>query len=208
MSSRLSAKAGLAIRKLRLAGGWTLAQLSERSGVPLSTLSKVELGQTSLSYENLLRICKGLEIDMARLIGAEADGMLGVTTISPAPPAALGRRSVVRRDEGETTSFPWGPARIGASDLVRKALTPIICDVEATDLDALGGFHRSDGEAWITVLNGALTLHSELYAPLHLVAGDGVYFDARAGYAMVRKGEAPCKALLVFGGDVRGIARD
>jgi transcriptional regulator with XRE-family HTH domain len=48
MSSRLSAKAGVAIRKLRLAGGWTLAQLSERSGVPLSTLSKVELGQTSL----------------------------------------------------------------------------------------------------------------------------------------------------------------
>jgi hypothetical protein len=46
MSARLSASAGLAIRKLRLAGGWTLAQLSEKSGVPFSTLSKVELGQT------------------------------------------------------------------------------------------------------------------------------------------------------------------
>ncbi|HRD47949.1 MAG TPA: helix-turn-helix transcriptional regulator, partial [Caulobacter sp.] len=89
MRSRLSAEAGLAIRKLRLAGGWTLAQLSERSGVPLSTLSKVELGQTSLSYENLLRICKGLEIDMARLIGAEADGALGATAVAP-PPTAMG----------------------------------------------------------------------------------------------------------------------
>jgi transcriptional regulator with XRE-family HTH domain len=200
MSSRLSAKAGLAIRKLRLAGGWTLAQLSERSGVPLSTLSKVELGQTSLSYENLLRICKGLEIDMARLIGAEADGMLGTSSPAP-PPAALGRRAVVRAGEGEATDLPWGPARIGAADLVRKAFTPVICQVEALSVEAQGGFRYSDGEAWLCVLDGALSLHSDLYAPLHLVAGDGVYFDGRAGYALVRDSEAPCKALLVIAGD-------
>lgn len=206
MSSRLSAKAGLAIRKLRLAGGWTLAQLSERSGVPLSTLSKVELGQTSLSYENLLRICKGLEIDMARLIGAEADGMLGAsaTPAPPPPPAALGRRAVVRRGEGVPAPLPWGRGLVGAADLIRKAFTPIVCEVEADSLDSQGGFRRSDGEAWITVLNGALSLHSELYAPLHLVAGDGVYFDARAGYALVREGAEPCKALLVFAGDAKG----
>lgn len=203
MSSRLSAKAGLAIRKLRLAGGWTLAQLSERSGVPLSTLSKVELGQTSLSYENLLRICKGLEIDMARLIGAEADGMLGSTTASAAPPAALGRRAVVRTGEGEAVDLPWGSGRVGAADLIRKALTPVMCNVEALSVEAQGGFRYSDGEAWLSVLDGALSLHSELYAPLHLVAGDGVYFDARAGYALVRDSDAPCKALLVLAGDSR-----
>lgn len=204
MSSRLSAKAGLAIRKLRLAGGWTLAQLSERSGVPLSTLSKVELGQTSLSYENLLRICKGLEIDMARLIGAEADGVLGAPAPPPAAPAALGRRAVVRAGEGVAAALPWGRGLIGAADLIRKAFTPIVCEVEAATVEGQGGFRRSDGEAWVTVLSGALSLHSELYAPLHLVAGDGVYFDARAGYALVREGGEPCKALLVFSGDAAG----
>lgn len=204
MSSRLSAKAGLAIRKLRLAGGWTLAQLSERSGVPLSTLSKVELGQTSLSYENLLRICKGLEIDMARLIGAEADGMLGAPSAAPPPaPVALGRRSVVREGEGEATTLPWGKGLVAAADLIRKTFTPIVCEVEADSVERQGGFRRSDGEAWMTVLAGALSLHSELYAPLHLVAGDGVYFDARAGYALVREGPGPCKALLVFAGDAK-----
>lgn len=203
MSSRLSAKAGLAIRKLRLAGGWTLAQLSERSGVPLSTLSKVELGQTSLSYENLLRICKGLEIDMARLIGAEADGMLGSSSGSTTPPTALGRRAVVRAGEGEAVDLPWGPGRVGAADLMRKSLTPVTCEVEALSVEAQGGFRFSEGEAWLSVLDGGLSLHSELYAPLHLVAGDGVYFDARAGYALVRTSENPCKALLVFAGDSR-----
>lgn len=203
MSSRLSAKAGLAIRKLRLAGGWTLAQLSERSGVPLSTLSKVELGQTSLSYENLLRICKGLEIDMARLIGAEADGMLGTSASPTAAPAALGRRAVVRAGEGEPVALPWGPGRVGAADLIRKAFTPTVCQIDAPSVEAQGGFRYGEGEAWLSVLDGALSLHSELYAPLHLVAGDGVYFDARAGYALVRDSDTPCKALLVTAGDSR-----
>jgi len=201
MSSRLSAKAGLAIRKLRLAGGWTLAQLSERSGVPLSTLSKVELGQTSLSYENLLRICKGLEIDMARLIGAEADGVVGAPPVTAAPPLAMGRRAVARGGEGETLHLPCGKGRVAGSDLIRKAFTPVTVDIDATCLDDHGGFHRDDGEAYVMVIAGELTLHSELYSPLHLREGDGVYFDARAGYALTRSGKDSCRALLVFAGD-------
>lgn len=202
MSSRLSAKAGLAIRKLRLAGGWTLAQLSERSGVPLSTLSKVELGQTSLSYENLLRICKGLEIDMARLIGAEADGVVGAPGAAPSPPPlAMGRRAVARRGEGEILRLPCGRGRVAGGDLIRKAFTPMTVDIEAACLDDHGGFHRDDSEAYLMVLAGELTLHSELYAPLHLREGDGVYFDARAGYALTRSGKDSCRALLVFAGD-------
>ncbi len=197
MSSRLSAKAGLAIRKLRLAGGWTLAQLSERSGVPLSTLSKVELGQTSLSYENLLRICKGLEIDMARLIGAEADGTVGVG----GAPVAVGRRSVVRAGQGERMDLSAGRGRVAGGELIRKAFTPVMVEVDAASVEEHGGFSRDEGEAYVVALSGDLVLHSELYAPLHLSQGDAVYFDARAGYALVRKGEAPSRALIVFAGD-------
>ncbi len=200
MSSRLSAKAGLAIRKLRLAGGWTLAQLSDRSGVPLSTLSKVELGQTSLSYENLLRICKGLEIDMARLIGAEADGTVGVAPGQVAPPASVGRRAVVRAGEGDILDLPAGRGRIAGADLLRKAFTPVMIAVSMASLEAQG-YRRDDGEAYVLVVEGELVLHSELYAPLQLKCGDGVYFDARSGYALVKSGDSPCRALLVFAGD-------
>lgn len=201
MSSRLSASAGLAIRKLRLAGGWTLAQLSEKSGVPLSTLSKVELGQTSLSYENLLRICRGLEIDMARLLGAEADGEVGG---APAAPAAMGRRAVVRAGEGDRLALPAGPARLAGGDLMRKAFTPMVVEVQTTTLEAHGGLRRDDSEAWLMVTEGELVLQSELYSPLTLKAGDGVYFDARAGYALLKGGKTPCRIVLVFAGDRQG----
>lgn len=177
-----------------------MAQLSEKSGVPLSTLSKVELGQTSLSYENLLRICRGLEIDMARLLGAEADGEVGG---APAAPAAVGRRAVTRAGEGERATLPAGPVRLGGGDLIRKPFTPMVVDVQAATLDAHGGFQRDDGEAWLMVLEGELVLHSELYSPLHLKTGDGVYFDARSGYALLKEGKTACRAVLVFAGDRR-----
>ena len=63
MKSRLTQQAGVAVRKLRLAKGWTLQELSDKSGVPLSTLSKLELGQSSLTYDKILRICSALDID-------------------------------------------------------------------------------------------------------------------------------------------------
>jgi transcriptional regulator with XRE-family HTH domain len=198
MSSRLSAKAGLAIRKLRLARGWTLAQLGEKASVPLSTLSKVELGQTSLSYENLLRICRGLEIDMERLIGAEADA--DGAGHSPGP-GAVGRRAVARAGDGEPIDLPSGAGRIVGGELICKAFTPVVVEVTANDLETHGGFHRDEGEAYVMVLDGALAVHSEIYAPLKLRAGDGVYFDARAGYALLKDGATPCRALLVLAGD-------
>lgn len=200
MSSRLSAQAGLAIRKLRTAGGWTLAQLSERSGVPLSTLSKVELGQTSLNYENLLRICRGLDIDLVRLLGAEADGEVGG---AGAAPAAVGRRAVVRSGEGEAAVLPSGPARHVGGDLTRKAFTPVTVEVQARTLEAHGDLRRDDGEVWLMVLEGDLAVHSELYSPLHLKTGDAVYFDARAGYALLNEGKGAGRAVLVFAGDRR-----
>lgn len=200
MSSRLSAKAGLAIRKLRLAGGWTLAQLSERSGVPLSTLSKVELGQTSLSYENLLRICKGLEIDMARLIRAEAEGMVGAVAPDEAPPA-IGRREVVRAGEGAPVELPFGAGRAIGADLVRKAFRPVVLAIAPAAPGVEKEMVRDDGEAYLMVLEGDVTLRGELYAPLRLGRGDSVYFDARAGYALVNEQDGPCRVLLVLAGD-------
>ena len=73
MRQRLSSGAGLAVRKLRLAKGLTLAELSERSGVPLSSLSKLELGQVSLTYDKLMRLCRALEVDLEHVIRHEAE---------------------------------------------------------------------------------------------------------------------------------------
>jgi transcriptional regulator with XRE-family HTH domain len=185
----MSDRTGAAIRKLRLSRGWSLAALSEQSGVPISTLSRVELGQNALNYEKLMRLCRALEVDLEGLVTREAE----------TSPAASGRRSVIRAGEGPPTRV-GNTGRRAASDLLSKSLSPIMIDVTARSLDAHGALATHTGEVYVLVLDGQVEFHSHLYAPLPLRAGDGVYFDASAGYALIAP-ELPAKVLLVAAGE-------
>ena len=127
MRSGLSDKTGAAIRKLRLARGWSLATLSEESGVPISTLSRVELGQNALNYDKLVRLCRALEVDLEGLMTREAEG-------SAAP---SGRRSVTRAGEGAPVRIAANAGRRGAEDLLSKSFSPLL-EVTARTLEAHG----------------------------------------------------------------------
>jgi len=190
MRARMSDRTGAAIRKLRLSRGWSLAALSEESGVPVSTLSRVELGQNALNYEKLMRLCRALEVDLEGLVTREAE----------TAPAASGRRSVVRAGEGPPTRVAGNTGRRAASDLLSKSLSPIVLDVTVRSLDVHGPLATHGGEAYVLVVDGAIEFHSHLYAPLRLEAGDAVYFDAAAGYALIAP-QLPAKVLLVASGE-------
>lgn len=190
MRSRMSDRTGAAIRKLRLARGWNLATLSAESGVPISTISRVELGQNALNYEKLIRLCKALEVDLEGLVTKEAE----------ASPGGAGRRTVMRAGEGPPTRVGGNTGRRGAADLTSKSFSPIIVDVTAGSIEAHGEMARHEGEAYVLVLDGQLELHTHYYAPLMLAKGDAVYFDAGAGYALVAPGQ-PARALLAASGE-------
>jgi transcriptional regulator with XRE-family HTH domain len=190
MRSRTTDRTGAAIRKLRLARGWSLATLSEESGVPISTLSRVELGQNALNYDKLMRLCRALEVDLEGLVTREAEGAA----------AASGRRSVIRAGEGAPVRLAANTGRRGAADLLSKSLTPVILDVTAASLADHGPLVVNDGEAYLLVVDGSVEFHSHLYAPLPLRAGDAVYFDAGSGYAVVAP-EGRARALLIATGD-------
>ena len=190
MRSRTTDRTGAAIRKLRLARGWSLATLSEESGVPISTLSRVELGQNALNYDKLMRLCRALEVDLEGLVTREAEGAS----------AASGRRSVIRAGDGAPARLGQATGRRGAADLLSKSLTPVILDVTAGSLVDHGPFVVHEGEAYLLVMAGAVDFHSHLYAPLSLTVGDAVYFDAASAYALIAP-EGPAKALLVASGE-------
>jgi transcriptional regulator with XRE-family HTH domain len=186
----MSERTGAAIRKLRLARGWNLATLSAQSGVPISTISRVELGQNALNYEKLMRLCRALEVDLEGLVTREAE----------TAPVASGRRSVVRSGEGPPTRAGGNTGRRAAADLLSKSLSPMVLDVTASTLDSHGPLAVHDGEAYAYVISGEVEFHSHLYAPLRLASGDGVYFDAAAGYALIAP-QTPAKVLLVAAGE-------
>ena len=85
------------LRSLRNRKGWTLKQMSEQSGIPLSTLSKVEHDRLTLTYDKLLQLSQRLNIRMSEMF-AEQDG--------GAEPAVTARRSIGRISDAIRVNTP------------------------------------------------------------------------------------------------------
>ncbi len=70
---RYSHKTGISLgkrlRTFRRKHGWTRAQVSERTGGSVSTLSKLENGRPSRSFSSVLRLAEGLQLPVACVIG-------------------------------------------------------------------------------------------------------------------------------------------
>ena len=59
---------GFNLLKQRRLKGWTQEQLSERSGVSRSRISKMENGKENFNIESLFLIVQSLEIDFIELL--------------------------------------------------------------------------------------------------------------------------------------------
>jgi len=70
---------GRILRDLRNHRGWTLKEMSERSGIPVSTLSKVEHDRLTLTYDKLLQLSQRLQIRMSELFAETELADEGVT---------------------------------------------------------------------------------------------------------------------------------
>jgi transcriptional regulator with XRE-family HTH domain len=190
VSSRFAsvAKPGAALRAFRRKQGWTLAEVNQKTGLPVSTLSRIETDQISPTYDQLSKLSVGLCIDMAQLLSGEMDD---------AKPVQTARRSVNRAGDGQILDTPMQSLRYLSVDLTNKQFAPIIGEIKARSLEEAGEFHRHNGEEFIFVVSGELELHSESYTPLRLRAGDSVYFDSGMAHAYVAVGKETCNILSI-----------
>jgi len=179
-----------AIRHARISRGLSLRALSALAGLPYSTLSKLENGKMGLTYDKLIRLAQALNVDVKELV--EAD--------EPAPPIAVGRRSITRAGAALDAESERHRHHYPAADLLGKMMIPIIIDVQARSVEELGGLVRHAGEEYLYVLRGRMELHSDLYAPLELGPGDSVYFDSGMAHGYVRVTTEPCTVLAVCAG--------
>jgi transcriptional regulator with XRE-family HTH domain len=180
-----------AIRDVRLAQGLSLRALSARAGLPYSTLSKLENGKMTLTYDKLIRLAQALNVDIRDTLASPDQ---------PPAPVAVGRRSVTRAGEGLDADSEKHLHHYPAADLLGKMMIPIIIDVQARSVEELGGLVRHGGEEYLYVLSGSMELHSDLYAPLVLGPGDSVYFDSGMAHGYVRTSAEPCSVLAVCAG--------
>ena len=164
---------GARVRELRKSRDWTLEQAAREAGLARSTLSKIENGQMSPTYDALKKLATGLGISVPQLFTPPSQGQVN------------GRMAVTRADEGAhqiTTTYEHD---LLASSLSRKKMLPYRTRVRARAMEDFDGWIRHDGEEFLFVLTGVVTLYTEFYEPVTLKRGESAYYDASMGHNVV-----------------------
>ncbi|WP_163850226.1 helix-turn-helix domain-containing protein [Pseudooceanicola aestuarii] len=164
---------GERVRELRKARSWTLEQAAAQAGMARSTLSKIENGQMSPTYDALKKLAIGLEISVPQLF-------------TPAPSAQVtARMTVTRSGGGADHATATYEHKLLATELSRKKMLPYQARIRARDLAEFDGWVRHEGEEFLYVLTGAVRFYSEFYAPVELKRGDTAYYDSTMGHNVI-----------------------
>ena len=188
-----TARPGAVLKALRLQKGWTQSDVATMTGFPTSTLSKIENDKMSMTYDKLARLSKGLGVDIGVFFAEK--GPLSST----AP--ATGRRSIVRKGEGRVIETDTYQYRFVATELLNKRFVPLFGEGYVRSINKFGEMIRHNGEEFTYVIEGTLELHTELYEPVRLEAGDSIYFDSGTAHAYIAVGSKPCRTLTICSGD-------
>ena len=165
---------GPRLRQVRAQRGVTLADLSERTGISKSTLSRLENGQRRPSLELLLPLAQAYRVPLDDLVGAPEVGD---------PRIRLRPRRVHGRTVLALTGKPGG---VQAWKIV----------IPEDQTEPKPRVH--DGYEWLYVLSGRMRL---VLADQDFVLGEGevVEFDTRLPHWFGSNGEGPAEVLSIFG---------
>lgn len=167
---------GSLLRSLRLRNGWTLKEMSERTSIPVSTLSKVEHDSLTLSYDKLVQLSQKLNIRISELFADSPD---------TAEPAVTARRSIGHLQDAVRVNTKNYDYHYLCPELRRKRMIPILTRIRAKSAEEFGELVRHSGEEYIYVLEGQIKVHTEFYDPVVLKPGESIYLDSNMGHAYV-----------------------
>ena len=176
---------GQRVRELRKEKDWTLEQAAKQAGLARSTLSKIENGQMSPTYDALRKLAVGLQITIPQLF------------TPPRADKVNGRMAVTRSGEGNHHATTTYEHDLLAETLTRKKMLPYRARVRARSMDEFDGWVRHDGEEFLYVLTGVVTLYTEFYEPIEMRRGDSAYYDATMGHNVVSVSEDDATILWV-----------
>ncbi|MWD27310.1 helix-turn-helix domain-containing protein [Aquicoccus sp. SCR17] len=164
---------GERVRALRKERGWTLEQAARQAGLARSTLSKIENGQMSPTYDALKKLAVGLEISVPQLFTQpERDQVNGRMTVTPS-------------GEGQAHATATYEHELLGHSLSKKQMLPYRARIRARSMDEFDGWVRHDGEEFLYVLTGVIRLFTEFYEPVEMRRGDSAYYDASMGHNVI-----------------------
>ncbi|MGB0250436.1 MAG: XRE family transcriptional regulator [Paracoccaceae bacterium] len=176
---------GSRVRDLRKARNWTLEQAAQQAGLARSTLSKIENGQMSPTYDALKKLAVGLDISVPQLF------------TPPVKDQINGRMVITKNGQGTAHATTTYEHELLADGLTKKQMLPYRARVRARSIDEFDGWVRHDGEEFLYVLTGVIRLYTEFYEPIEMRRGDTAYYDASMGHNVVSLSDEDATILWV-----------
>jgi transcriptional regulator with XRE-family HTH domain len=160
------------ISGLRTKNRWTLREMSNRTGIPLSTLAKVERGELTLTYDKLQQASERLGMPLSEFLKGNA-----------AERPTTGRRALGVIENALNIATGKYDYYYLCTELRRKRMVPLLADVRARTVEEFGEMHRHTGEEFTFVLSGAVKVVTEFYDTSVLREGQSIYIDASMAHA-------------------------
>ena len=176
---------GSRVRDLRKARSWTLEQAAQQAGLARSTLSKIENGQMSPTYDALKKLAVGLDISVPQLF------------TPPVKDQINGRMVITKNGQGTAHATATYEHELLADGLTKKQMLPYRARVRARSIDEFHGWVRHDGEEFLYVLTGVIRLYTEFYEPIEMRRGDTAYYDASMGHNVISLSDEDATILWV-----------
>jgi transcriptional regulator with XRE-family HTH domain len=170
---------GARLRELRLQRGWTLQELAARSALSKAFLSRLESGDRQASIAAVLTLSRIFDVSLASLFESPP----------PETPCVIVRAAdAVERTVNGLKYAPLSYAgRFFNVQPLRVKISP----------SRRGSEHyHHDGEEWVYVLSGRLTL-SLAGKTFDLGPGDAAHFESRLPHRLIARGERDAEVLVV-----------
>jgi transcriptional regulator with XRE-family HTH domain len=178
---------------------WSLRQMSSATGIPTSTLGKVEKGQLSLTYDKLQQISQRLNISLSDLLaGQQILQRDAITT----------RQSIATEDRALRVDRPGYDHFYLCTDLRRKRMVPVVSKIRAKTLEEFGGLMQHSGEEFIYVVEGSVRVITEHWNSFVLIERQGVYIDSTMGHAYLAENCEEAITLSIMSSDEDDLANE
>lgn len=179
---------GERIRTLRVERGMSIAEASQKSGIPESTLSAIESHAISPPLGNIISLASTLHVTVGELFEDSADAPFCIVRSDD-------RKTVSRFNSADGKAGGYSYASLGHQKQNRQmepflvTLTP----VEGSPVEP----NQHVGEEIIFVLEGqvevGLSGHTDILNP-----GDSIYYDSNLPHVVSCHGKAPATILAVI----------
>ncbi|HBJ26879.1 MAG: XRE family transcriptional regulator [Cobetia sp.] len=167
------------LKALRKEKGLTIAAVASASGISAASVSRIENGRISPTFEAIVNLARGLKVDVSELFYHTEDA------------AFRGWLALTRAQEGEVIETPNYRYRPLCNNVASKEYMVLETTVLNRSLEEFGGLQKHSGQEQIIVTSGEVTVWTELYDPIQLKVGDSLAFDSTLGHAITYNGDTP-----------------